>query len=556
MAEKNPKLNENQESTPELDAFFGNEQNPKDDKDKDKDSESGAKKKGLTKGAKTLIASTVAIAVLAGGFFGLQAVLKNLPADSEEDSSSGFDSAETIVLYERTRADVDSLTVTNELGSYTISVTERKAADSDAGVPSDQIIYAVNELEGLPTVQDTISAPMGAVAYMTAQKLIEENVSDWAKYGLQEPKGTAVVKFVDGSSETLYMGDPTPTSGQSYVKLEGNNNAYSMYTSSLYPLEKSLTDFVDLALIPAAEVNEETGEPNYPIVDTMTIKRADWPAPYTIVSQDAAKVQKEQMSAVTDSYIIVEPVTANINASKGLPAVVGGFGLTADKAVKIHPQPADLESYGLLLDEAVGKTPFCQVNFTVGGKPFGITIGNKIESGTTRYLLFDGLDIIFSVDESKLPWATMVEDQLFSSLMTSTYIYNLAKLEIITPDGASSPSTTFTFTGKEDDESFEVFKDGNKIDLEYFKKFYQFVLSAPAEEIWLGEPSADAPLLTFKYTAANGFSKEISFFPSSDRMVIISVDGEQSFRCRQVYVDKLYTNLQLISENQELLTSF
>ena len=128
----------------------------------------------MKKNTKYLIASLACVAVL-----GAAALALVLTGGSEGEDTASSASDETITLLDKTQQDLESVTVTNEEGTITVLAHEETvesssdAASSDASdasgtesesEPETEIVYEVEELEGLPAIQlEILSALSGCV---------------------------------------------------------------------------------------------------------------------------------------------------------------------------------------------------------------------------------------------------------------------------------------------------------------------------------------------------------------------------------------------------------
>ena len=117
----------------------------------------------------------------------------------EEVLSTSSEIPETVDLTNHKIGELESLTVENEEGSYTIRPTE-------PGVES----YYVEELQGLPCNHDAVKyAVQGIMDPVISQEVGE--VDDLEEFGLAEPSATITMRFNDGSSVVCLIGDQAPS---------------------------------------------------------------------------------------------------------------------------------------------------------------------------------------------------------------------------------------------------------------------------------------------------------------------------------------------------------
>lgn len=82
---------------------------------------------------------------------------------------------------------------------------------------------------------------VGTVAQMISKNKIEENPSDLSKYGLNTPSLTVTITKKNGSSDTFYIGDKSPTLGEYFIMSDGSNTVYTIYEFKVDTLSKPVS---------------------------------------------------------------------------------------------------------------------------------------------------------------------------------------------------------------------------------------------------------------------------------------------------------------------------
>ena len=129
---------------------------------------------------KYLIIALGCVVVLGGAVAAL-----TLTGGSSEDtaSSQASSAAETIPLIEKTEEDLASMTVTNETGSFTVRahtetvVASAASSEEDASSESEpeettEVVYEVDELDGIAFDSSSVSSLARAGCSLTAQRSI------------------------------------------------------------------------------------------------------------------------------------------------------------------------------------------------------------------------------------------------------------------------------------------------------------------------------------------------------------------------------------------------
>src|SRR5699024_4896365 len=112
----------------------------------------------------------------------------------------------------------------------------------------------------------------------------------------------------------------------------------------------------------------------------------------------------------------------------------GAYGLEAASVAAIHPDEAALAEYGLT-------DPYCVVEFDREGEEFTLTIGNS-DGGTGRYVMVNGKDEVFLVDENSLPWMNIQLNQMLSSLIFLPFIDDVSQVDLTIGDQVYTFETT------------------------------------------------------------------------------------------------------------------
>ena len=378
------------------------------------------------------------------------------------------------------------------------------------------------------TVQSAVNAVANGVMGVGSSTVVEENVSDWSVYGIGPESGRTTVTSSDGRTAVITLGDKTPTGSGYYVRSEGDDNAYMVYSYSaenLIPHVDGLRDRtlpqVDPQTITYVKAEgEKTMElvPFVPFEDfsssfssLMMIQPYDEPSG---ISMDRLGRYLEAMAAgplvkksFVDEYTSLEDlgldgtharrITYRDQSNNGVTLIVGKAA-TGEKFVNPSEQSGqyvgDLgpkaEYYAMLPD---GKEVF-----TVSGAWAGLVEIDPfvLRDGFVRLVNIDDIES-FSLAYKGKVWGGRIEREGEGDDVKETYFFN---------DAAAS----------EDD----------------FKDIYQDILYI----IYEGEAAPGfklpriAPEVTVRYigTPEHGGSTRADFYPYDDQYYIVSVDGKEA----------------------------
>lgn len=487
----------------------------------------------MNKTIKGIIGGSICLVVLVGGFVALKLTDKS-DDNSEEDS---LIAEESHIFYEHDSSEVNRVEVTNEEGGYVLYRTTEATDDTDA-------TYNIEGIEDYTLNNTIVSTIPNNCSSLNALEFIEENSTDLSQYGLDNPTAEVTVYFDDDTSETLLIGNNSPVEGV-YFKLANDDDVYTVNSNPLYVFTKNKNYFISRICLKTPD------DDNYPIVESITVERSD--IDYDIVlNYDHRADDEDYIGGTSASHIMTSPVYAYLNVENSEDITHGMFGLTADSIVKLSPTEDDLEVAGI-------NDPTCKVTMICDdGNTYTLTLGNSYTSSAdesteyTSYLgYFDGIDILFSFSEGAIPWLSLKPMDITSQLVFGTYIYDIGEMTIETND------TTLKFEGTGDADDYSIKLDGKDFDLNRYKSFYQALIKAPAEELYIDEVSGEPEVTVTINLQSGGEPDVIEFYRLNDRKCVIVHNGVPSFACRSSFLDKsLLPNIENIDGSEDFVTNW
>jgi len=109
--------------------------------------------------------------------------------------------------------------------------------------------WRVVEPSPLPADQDATGQVATTLASLSSDKLIEDKASDLTPYGLNHPGMTVTVVRKDGKTDSLLVGDETPTGSGNYVKLAADPRVFTIASFNKSSLDKTPNDLRDKRLL-------------------------------------------------------------------------------------------------------------------------------------------------------------------------------------------------------------------------------------------------------------------------------------------------------------------
>jgi Domain of unknown function (DUF4340) len=104
----------------------------------------------------------------------------------------------------------------------------------------------------IPADSNSVGFMAETAASLEADRVVEENVTDWKPYGLDEPSLSLEVKLKDGKSHRVLFGRETPTGSALYARLDDDPRLFTVDSYSKTSFDKNVFDLRDKKLLHAA----------------------------------------------------------------------------------------------------------------------------------------------------------------------------------------------------------------------------------------------------------------------------------------------------------------
>ena len=459
-----------------------------------------------------------------------------------EESSSQDESSNSVVLnkrentktqiVDRTADDVESIVVENKSGSFTMSKNA-----------SGKSKWEIPELEGLTLGLSECNSLADCAATLKSFDTVEEDSKNLSKYGFDDPNGKFTVTFNDGEKRTFIIGDYLPKSDRYlYLYEEGTTTVYEVLQTYVSYMTEAKEAYVNRVFI------SQPSENDYPEYGKLTVKRKDADYDVVIVNDD-----KEEGSV--SAQVMTSPVYGYLNITSSTDYSHGMWGLTASMAEVLHPDDKALKEYGL-------KDPAAVVTLVGESYDYKLTIGNAVhvkdEDGNdmdeiaSYYCTIEGvngMDCIFSVSASSLPWVSQTPSDIISSLMTFNYIKDVGEIVITKKNGTDDIKLTYD-SEAEDLKSAEM--NGKALDTESLKTFYEFLLTCPTSELCFDDPDESAFVMKIEIKRYDGGGDTIELYTDTGRRMIVKLNGVTSYRIESKWITQFEENIKALEEGKTI----
>ena len=415
----------------------------------------------------SVIASFVVCALAIGGYFVSQSVK---PAPVEQPPSQPV--ASSYLLIDKTRDDFASARVQAGAQDYTIQYGD--GVFSVAGMPQ----FALDQTKA------------GYIASSCTYLYVYDvapSTDDLSQFGLDEPQATVAITYTDGSVKTLQLGSEAPTGSRYYMKVDGEPNIYTVFTSSG---NRFLSTLASLHIIPEWRFAQED------------IMRS------VLVRPDGATVEvarTDDASIGISSVRLTQPFEYEANSE----AVYDYFTSIAQlkaSAFEADPTPATIGLYGL--DEprytiSVYGDDEMLLRIEVGADKNADSTYVRLDDGAVYLMNRASLDFLKGITAAELAdrFANIINilrvDTLTIQGLGVDDQMNIVRTPALNADGSAKLDNS---GNPVNEETFTI--NGQPCDESTFRKLYQIIIGTRIDGLVQQDSvSADvAPELTVTYT--------------------------------------------------------
>jgi hypothetical protein len=154
------------------------------------------------------------------------------------DASAAAGSSSTTKIVSLKQDDISKLEIKKLNGDDV--VLDRVSADK----------WKITSPKPLVADQDPVSTILYTLSPLDNATVIEEKPSDLKAFGLANPAVTVSATEKDGKTQTILIGDDTPTGGSAYAMLSGDPRVFMVNSNTKSSLNKGLSDLRDKRLLP------------------------------------------------------------------------------------------------------------------------------------------------------------------------------------------------------------------------------------------------------------------------------------------------------------------
>jgi len=453
----------------------------------------------IKKQIKWIVIGVIALAVAIGALL----LIEKIPDQSQQSSVTTLpEYGIGIVGYERNHArdDIEVMTLVNP--DRTLHL--RPLNDGEY-IESQK--WTIDEFSGRESSKWAVNDLALNFYYITARDVLRDiPASELYRYGLDDPKNSITIRFLDGNEFTYRFGAKTPVGGTIsgyYVMRDDDPNVYIVEEYYYNELQVGLPDLIGLYI---------TGE----LDDQESISEISMYGPGYAEDMMLTYVPEEERDPTTGSmFRFTTPFTRDADDRFVLEMVDALYYLDAYSVAEAYDKalPADvLAEYGLT-------TPSKTISYVYKGERTTLKVG-KVD-GSYAYIIYNEEPIIYQVAYADVKvWYEMSVEKL---AVRTIYIANINKTESISFDTSFKPfDIKISLQGE---SANGATMNGKRINMGDFREFFADMIAITYIE------RADSPAPTGKadmsitYNMRDGSTVKVEFFKVSARRYHAVVNG-------------------------------
>lgn len=468
--------------------------------------------------------------------------LKGNKIDSEKDANGNILVAGIEELISHVPADIKTVKVTNEYGSFELqSETPTEVATDESGqetTTTGTTVYTLVGYEDAPLASGQPDAVANDAAAVTTTNIVDITGANPEEYGLTEPRATVNVTFANGNERTITVGNEAPGSTGVYIMVNGDKAIYLVAVES-----------VDAFLYKATSLLDTT------VTSTSSADDGATPTKVTISGSNFADtlefVPNDDETVSSAYYKITAPTAGFANVTNASTVLDSLRSVTADEVLAYKPSKDDLKTEGINLD-----APYAELNAEFSDTTVHLYSSKPYDQdGTSMVKIYNpDTKMLYAITASKVSWVTTsYEDMRYEYVIKpdmdyiknieikaggKTYSFDLAKETKTDSEGNETTSTT-------------VKCGDTTIDSSKFETFFINLESAEVNSIKSGNVSGTADL-TVKITYNNDKSAETFTFYKGDAGKYNFSDNGKTLvgDVFDTYVTSIIDDVALIAQNK------
>jgi len=423
-----------------------------------------------------------------------------------------------VIFSSATAADVQSVTVTNESGTFHFYFDP-----DDGGYVTDEIPPFIVDI-------DVFIGFLTNSARLSAIRTIPFDESDSQDWGLENPSAEAEIVFFDGTSLRLYIGNIEPVSGNYFAAVDGFEGVHIIPRMVAEQFLRPKTQIISMHVTPPLVFSS----PLSAIRDiTFEGGRLDRPVTMQAVMGAAEEVVLAAMSFGTATHIVHGAATYQLDQTYGSYIFGSLFGINAIDIVGFNMTEAQISELGF-------DNPYMTVDFHMLDRadepPLLVPLRIVQAEDAHYYITVEGSGVVYLIGRE--PFMDISFDRLPTRWFLTPFIMTLSAVTVEAEDLYIRLEIDNT-----DPQNPIITHQDQEVDVELFRSFFRLITSAAHDDSYLGPhtPATDAPLLTITYEYQNPAKVPdiLTIHAGGVRRHNVFINGSGEFAIRDSFADSV-----------------
>jgi len=263
--------------------------------------------------------------------------------------------------------------------------------------------WVLTKPTGIKTNQDQIVSAMSGITGLIADRVIEKKATKLSQYGLDKPVAEIIIKTSDNKSQTLELGNETPTKEGYYLLDKGSSKVFSVSTYTIESILNTKNQIMDTTLFtfdvdPTSQLVKD--------VKTVAMDR-----------NGKALFSAKLSSASTWTMTVPFEVKAS---SDVISQIIDLFSKLTIISF-IDDSGKNLGKYGL-------STPAYAIEVDTSKKKNKLLLGSMLTGSGEEYAMLEGSKVVFTIDSSTLTFLDKPLKEIFDHFI---YLLNIDSVKQI-----------------------------------------------------------------------------------------------------------------------------
>ena len=372
---------------------------------------------------------------------------------------------------------------------------------------------------------------------LQAERTIDENPTDLARYGLNPPRATAIGTWEDGTVHTLVLGNKTDSGSTYYLQVKGDPKVYTVWMNNGEHFHWTVNNLRSRTITPAINYDEIT------YVKLLLHDRS--------VLEVKQKTTDEAKSYQLGfgQYIVTQP----FRTQRGLDTEQQDKVIKGTQSISIADfaadNPKDLSPYGLARPsgEAVVRDKANTIDFIFGA-----------QKGQQTYFMIKGQPTVYLTDTASVSLLDMKAFQLIDKF---TFIPNIDDVDRMDITAAGKTHIlTITRTSKKAEKAGDpdvvaasYTADNKTIEEDNFKKFYQHVIGLQVEgEVSRSVTGPAEVSVTFTLNKGAGRIVRVDYLTYDRDYDAIFLNGVSEFALTKGQLTRMLDKMDLLLKGEKV----